>query len=251
LKGLVDEENSLRTREAAIRLPDVFDAVRVASLQMAEGMRAAQHDLAVQFQSIRMGLDRVGLHLGNMGTTMQATVVTIYSAAIQFAQSLAQKLGGKGPTAGFLGGLGGLLGGTLAGAKFGTVFGPLGTALGGIAGAFIGGLFDHSKNAVENSTSAFDALARTTERVNEALSNLPQGFKIARARYLSDHWSSDRRRRLDGIRRQRRFDRRQRRPQRERREREQLELLIRAIADAAKSNQNRGGTTFLIAGSRA
>jgi hypothetical protein len=245
--------DDLALREQLLQLPDGFNAARQAAIELAEEQRSTAQQSALAYEKIKGGLEGFGLHLGNLSTGMQGVVVGLFNAATSLAQNIATRLGGSGPTASLLGGLGGIAGGALLGAKFGTAFGPLGTALGGIAGSLIGGLFDRHKKTVDESSSALDKLARTTERVNEALSNLPQGFKIARDRYLatigvpvgsgggdgSTGGGNDGRIVVNG----------------------DLHVngvnvsssgsLIRAITDAAKSNANRGGAAFLIAAQRA
>jgi hypothetical protein len=247
--------DDLALREELLQLPDGFNAARQAAIELAEEQRFTAQQSALAYEKIKGGLEGFGLRLGNLSTGMQGVVVNLFNAATSLAQSIASRLGGSGPTAGLLGGIGGIAGGALLGAKFGTAFGPLGTALGGIAGSLIGGLFDRHKKTVDDSASALDKLARTTERVNEALSNLPQGFKIARDRYLatigvpagsgdgtggSSTGGDDSGRivvngdlHVNGV------------------NVSSSSSLIRAITDAAKSNQNRGGAAFLIAAQRA
>jgi len=179
---MIQDENSLREREAALRLPDVFDAVRISGIELAEEQRDFAHKTAISFERIRAGLGGFGDRLKGLDTGMQSVVVGLFDAVTNFAQGLAQRLGASGPNAGLGGGIGALLGGAFAGAQFGAAFGPLGAAAGGIAGSLFGGLFDR---ATDNTTTAMNTLATTTERVNEALSNLPQGFKIARDRFLA------------------------------------------------------------------
>jgi transposase-like protein len=113
------------------------------------------------------------------------------------ATNLSTLMGGKGIGAQIGGGIGGAFGGAAAASAFqfaGTgilaaagnavvpvIGGLIGTALGGL----VGGLFGGHKKKVDESARSLDTLAKTTQRVNEALSNLPQGFKIARARYMA------------------------------------------------------------------
>jgi len=109
------------------------------------------------------------------------------------ATNLSMLLGGRGMGAQIGGSIGGAFGsgvGASIGGSIGGIFGNsvvpvVGGIVGTMIGGAIGGLFGHHTKSVDNSTRALDTLATTTERVNEALSNLPQGFKIAYARYLA------------------------------------------------------------------
>lgn len=135
---------------------------------------------------------------------------SIASQAQFIAQSLTTVLGVRNANMGGAIGsvLGGSIGGSLAGNLVGNVAGKVvagtaGAALGGIVGSVvpvvgtvigsiaggaignaIGGLFGGGhKKAVDNSTSALNSLATAAAKVSEALSNVPEGFKVAYYRY--------------------------------------------------------------------
>lgn len=175
--------NDLALRQALLDLPDSFDAAKTAAVQYGEEQRAATEQISLSFEKIKMGLGAFGSHLDGLSQGMQSVVVNMFDAVTNFAQQLAQQLGGRGRSAGLFGGLGSALGGAFAGAKLGIAFGPLGAAVGGIAGSLFGSLFD---NATSNTTSALNTLGNTAQKVNEALTNLPQGFKIAYDRFLAE-----------------------------------------------------------------
>ena len=250
--------DDLALREELLQLPDGFDAARQAAIELAEEQRSTAHESELAYQKIRVGLEGFGLKLGNLSTGMQTVVVSLFNSAVQLGQGLVNHIASGGKNAQIGSALFGLAGGALTGAKFGTAFGPVGSIVGGIAGGLLGGLFDRHKNAADESADSLDRLARTTERVNEALSNLPQGFKIARDRFLAttpkeggsggspvnpgggtpiDSGSSSiviqGDLHVNGV------------------NVSSASTLMRAITDAAKSNMNRGGSAFRIAASRA
>lgn len=81
------------------------------------------------------------------------------------------------------GGIGASLGGGV-GSVIGSAILPVaGTLLGGVIGGAIGSLFGGAKKKVDHYQIAMDRLASTTERVNEAFTNLPTGIKVALQRY--------------------------------------------------------------------
>lgn len=125
-----------------------------------------------------------------MSKVQQAMRAGFAEVSVAIGQTLAQNLGRI-----FGGGRGAQIGGSIAGAGLGAAFGKLGggvigaavlpvvgSVLGTFVGSAIGSLFDHKKK-VDQSATAFDRLARTTERVNAAIAGLPAGYKIDPARY--------------------------------------------------------------------
>jgi hypothetical protein len=78
------------------------------------------------------------------------------------------------------------IGGAL-GAGLGSIIPGLGTVVGGFVGGkvgdLIGGLFGRHKRSAEDASAAMARLAIASQKVTEAISNLPMGIKLARSRY--------------------------------------------------------------------
>lgn len=92
---------------------------------------------------------------------------------------------GGGLGAAFGGGVGTKLGAGVASVLGSAALPVVGTLLGGLLGGAIGSLFGGAKKKVSQYELAMDQLAKTTERVNEAISNLPTGIKVAYQRFLA------------------------------------------------------------------
>ncbi len=191
LPGVQATTARFSTGNLTSRLPDAqaaelpgLTAANEAAMRYAKTQEYVTEIIAYDYQALRSQLDQFGIHLSNVGERMQGVIVTIGNAAINFANQLVANLGGSGKGASGGRGLGGLIG-----AAVGFVGGPVGSAIGGFlgtaAGGLIGGLFDHAKKSTDTAANSMDALAKTVERVNASISNMPQWFKIAPYRFLA------------------------------------------------------------------
>lgn len=162
-----------------------FTAANLAALRYADAQDFATEQLAFDYQKLRSNLDQFGIHLSNVGEKMQGFIVTLADSLGQWLDSVINKIGGGGKNASNGRGIGGMLGtglGFLAGGPVGAWVGnKLGTALGGA----VGGLMDHAKSSTDNAANSMNALAKTAERVNASISNMPQWFKIAQFRFAA------------------------------------------------------------------
>ena len=180
--------NDLNLRQTLLELPDGFNAAKLAAVQYAESQRQDQEQTALAFETIKLKLGPFGQALDGLSSGMQRVVVSLYDSAISFAQSLASTIGGSGKGAATGRGIGGLVGGIVGSIipGVGTVVGAaVGGFIGTAAGGLIGGAFDHAKKSVDNTSTAMDALAKTVDKVNQSISNIPQYFKVEYYRYLA------------------------------------------------------------------
>lgn len=152
----------------------------------------------------------IGVPLQKQVTLQERMVSALATLPSQFASTLGQYLGPViarmgGGTGGAIGAsLGGAVGnavggaiagsmigattGKIAGAVIGSAIPVVGTIIGSMAGSFLGGTIGKlfgggGKSAAEKAAEQLQKLAIAAQKVNEAISGLPQGIKIAAYRY--------------------------------------------------------------------
>ncbi len=161
-----------------------FTAANAAALRYAETQAYVTEKTAYEYQALRQNLEQFGIHLSNVGERMQTLVVNLAYAAQQIAYQFVNMIGGSGSGAGTGRGIGGLLG-----AAIGSAVPGVGTFVGGLvgtaAGGLIGSLFDHAKTSTDNAASSMDTLAKTVEKVNASIRNVPQWFKVQTVRFAA------------------------------------------------------------------
>ncbi len=160
-------------------------AANEAAMRYAKTQEYVTEGIAYDYQGLRSQLLQFGIHLGNVGERMQGVILTLADAATNFAMELANRAGGSGGGAGTGRGLGGLLGSAAGFFLGGPVGGAVGKFVGTAAGGLIGGLFDHAKKSTDAAANSMTALAKTTDRLNASISNMPQWFKIAGFRFAA------------------------------------------------------------------
>ncbi len=160
-------------------------AANEAAMRYAKTQEYETEVTAYEYQRLRSNLEQFGIHLKNVGERAQGAINILADGLFQLGMQLVANVGGKGPAAGTgrqLGGLGGAALGFFLGGPVGAIAGSIvGTAAGGL----VGSLFDHAKPAVDNATNSMNALAKTAERLNASISNMPQWFKIAGFRFAA------------------------------------------------------------------
>lgn len=191
LKKKQREYDDLLAEKNTIDLPALRTRAGGASFgaDLGEGTRLGGGDAGRISAEVIASAAQVGNHAA--ATIAMATRLGVVLAQItkdQQQQLQRSALKGMGLDAGlsllstFGGSKGGILAGGIGSAVSGfAAGGPLGALIGG-GTALITSIFGHKKK-VDDSEKAFERLAKTTERVNAALTNLPAGFKIDPARF--------------------------------------------------------------------
>lgn len=141
------------------------------------------------FAQLKAGINTITAGFANLRGAMQSAAAAALSAAANMGAILAGKIAGGS----FLGQLGSAAGGALGS----SLLGPLGGVIGGVAGALvgravggiakgIGKLFGFGKkrgpSPEELAAQRLRELADAAREAMEALTNIPEGFKIALAR---------------------------------------------------------------------
>ncbi len=162
-----------------------MSAANEAALRYAKTQQYATEVTAYEYQQLRSTLEQFGIHLKNVSERAQGAINILAVGFLQLGMQLVANFGGKGPAAGTgrqLGGLGGAALGFFLGGPVGAIAGSIaGTGIGGL----IGGIFDHPKKEADTAANSMSALAKTVDRVNASISNMPQWFKIAGFRFAA------------------------------------------------------------------
>jgi hypothetical protein len=202
LYRLRDALREVQTTAPPLSPGDARNLIR--PIEAVGGRTPLQKDIDGQSFARRMLGDRMDAKPRDFGTEGTNRMTQAFTAGWQSVKSaivdqlplrLSMLITGKTP-AGAVGGAVGAAFGTGVGNAIGSNLGKgvgaaIGSAVlpivGSLAGAFlgskIGDLFGHHRKATDESASALARLAQQAERVSEAISNLPVGIKIARARF--------------------------------------------------------------------
>jgi hypothetical protein len=200
---------AVKAREIATALEDAknsYDSVASTLQRLQDPDALAKLGLGVQVttsaSTIPKSLSDPKPLISGLSDVQKAMQAGFQQVSVAIGDTLAQNLsaliGGRGIGSQVGGSLGGAFGGGAAaawigskaiggalGGAMGSVVPVVGTLVGSVIGSAIGGLFGGHKKAADNASASLNTLATTAEKVSAALSNVPQGFKIAYDNYLA------------------------------------------------------------------